>query len=322
MNGWRALACAVGAALAWGASFSAAQAQGRPLAVVTTTAHLADLARQVGGDRVKVESLLGEGVDPHLYKPARSDIAKLSGAGLILANGLHLEAQFDDVFAQLARSRPLVLVGERLPKADLLADAEYTNRFDPHIWMDPALWAKATDVVRDALTERDPAGASAFAANAERWKGEIARFADYARRVSETLPPERRLLLTAHDAFGYFGRAFGFEVDGIQGLSTESEAGLRRIEELVKLIVDRRIRAVFVETSVSDANVRAVIEGARARGHEVVIGGELYSDALGAPGTYEGTWLGMIDHNVTVIVRALGGDAPPRGYQGKLNGGS
>jgi manganese/zinc/iron transport system substrate-binding protein len=235
---------------------------------------------------------------------------------------LHLEAQFDDVLRQLERTRPVLLVAERLPRDRLLAAPNYPDRFDPHVWMDPALWTSVVDAVRDALAARDPAGAAAFEANAAAYKAEIARLADYARQATATVPPERRVLVTAHDAFAYLGRAFGLEVMGIQGLSTESEAGLRRIEELVSLLVERTVGAVFVETSVSDANIRALIEGAGARGQRVAIGGELFSDALGPPGSYEGTWTGMLDHNVTVLVRALGGDAPAGGFQGKLNGAS
>ena len=315
----------IGAALAAAASAGlplAAFAQGKPLQVVTTTAHVADAAKRVGGDRVAVENLLGEGVDPHLYKPTRSDIAKLSGADLVLASGLHLEAQFDDVLRQLERTRPVLLAAERLPKDRLLADPSYPDRFDPHVWMDPALWTSVVDAVRDALAARDPAGAAAFEANAAAYKAEIGRLADYTRQATATVPPKRRVLVRAHDAFAYLGRAFGLEVMGIQGLSTESEAGLRRIEELVSLLVERTVGAVFVETSVSDANIRALIEGAGARGQRVAIGGELFSDALGPPGSYEGTWTGMLDHNVTVLVRALGGDAPAGGFQGKLNGAS
>jgi manganese/zinc/iron transport system substrate-binding protein len=177
------------------------RARDEPLRVVTTTAHVADAARRVGGERVAVENLLGEGVDPHLYKPTRSDIAKLAGADLVLGNGLHLEAQFDDLFRQLARTRPVVLAAERLPRDRLLAAPNYPDRFDPHVWMDPALWTSVVDAVRDALAARDPAGAAAFEANAAAYKAEIARLADYARQATATVPPERRVLVTAHDAF-------------------------------------------------------------------------------------------------------------------------
>lgn len=298
-----------------------ASAKAERLNVVTTTAHLADVASLVGGERVQAESLFGPGVDPHLYKPARSDMARLLSADLVLANGLHLEAQFEGVFAQIERAKPLVLVGDWLDGARLLASADYPGRNDPHIWMDPALWSGVVDIVRDALIEQDPEGRPAFEEGARVYKARIAEFAAYAATAMEGIAPERRVLVTAHDAFAYFGRAFDIEVMGIQGMSTESEAGLRRIEDLTALLAERKIDAVFVESSVPPANIRALVEGTRARGHDVEIGGELYSDALGAPGTYEGTWLGMIDHNVTTISRALGGKAPEGGFQGKLGEG-
>ena len=292
------------------------------LKVVTTTAHIADVAAAVGGDRVTVESLLGPGVDPHLYKPTRSDVVKLLKADLVLASGLHLEAQFDHTFEQISQKNPVVKIGDLLPPDRLIATTAFSGRFDPHIWMDPALWAEAADRVRNTLIERDPDGRAVYEEGARKYRENIAGFAAYASNATGSVPANARILVTAHDAFGYFGRAFGFEVLGIQGLSTESEAGLKRIEELVTFLVDKKIGAVFVESSVPQANIRALVEGARARGHELKIGGELFSDALGAPGTYEGTWLGMIDHNVTTIARSLGGYAPERGYQGKLGAGS
>lgn len=290
------------------------------LHVVTTTAHLADVAAGIGGERVRAESLFGPGVDPHLYKPARSDMARLLAADLVLASGLHLEAQFDSVFAQVERAKPVVLVGDRLDAGRLLESEDYPGRHDPHIWMDPALWSGVVDIVRDTLIEHDPEGRTVYEAGAQAYQARIAEFASYARTAMEGIAPERRVLVTAHDAFAYFGRAFGVEVMGIQGMSTESEAGLRRIEQLAAMLAERKLSAVFVESSVPQANIRALVEGARARGHGVEIGGELYSDALGAPGTYEGTWLGMIDHNVTTISRARRGRAGGHGGVGRAHG--
>jgi manganese/zinc/iron transport system substrate-binding protein len=315
---FRRFLCLVAVALLW-----SAPARAEPvLNVVTTTAHLADIAAAVGGERIAVESLLGPGVDPHLYKPTRSDIVRLIKADLVLANGLHLEAQFDETFEQISRRRPVVKIGERLPEGRLIATAAFAGRFDPHIWMDPDLWAGAVDAVRDVLIERDPEGRAVYEAGSKTYLEEIGRFAAYAKKATASVPASARILVTAHDAFGYFGRAFGFEVVGIQGLSTESEAGLKRIEDIITFLADRKIGAVFVESSVPQANIRALVEGAKARGHELKIGGELFSDALGAPGTYEGTWLGMLDHNVTAIARALGGTAPERGYQNRLSAGT
>lgn len=291
----------------------------RPLTVLTTTAMLGDAARAVGGSRVAVTTILGEGVDPHVYKPTRADTARMLAADMIIANGLHLEAQFKDAFEQIGRTRPVLLAGEKLPREKLVADADYKDRFDPHIWMDPELWKDVVLIVRDAIKARDPAGAAQYDDAGAAYAAEVAGVALYARTVLGSVPKDRRVLVTAHDAFAYFARAFSFEVVGIQGVSTESEAGLRRIEEVVDLVVQRGIPAIFVEASVSDRNVRAVVEGAARRGHTVAIGPQLFSDSMGAPGTYEGTYLGMVDHNVTTIARALGGTAPAAGRTGKLS---
>jgi manganese/zinc/iron transport system substrate-binding protein len=302
------------------ASFApAAFAQARPLSVLTTTAMLGDAARAVGGARVAVTTLLGEGVDPHVYKPTRADTARMLSADVIIANGLHLEAQFKDAFEQIGRTKPVVLAGEALPRDRLLSDEDYKDRFDPHIWMDPDLWKDVVLVIRDTLKARDPAGARAYDDAGAAYAAEVAGVADYARTVLGSVPKERRVLVTAHDAFAYFARAFSFEVVGIQGVSTESEAGLRRIEEVVDLVVKRAIPAVFVEASVSDRNVLAVVEGAARRGHTLAVGPQLFSDSMGAPGTYEGTYLGMVDHNVTAIAVALGGTAPAKGRAGRLS---
>ena len=302
------------------ATFAPRLAAAAQLSVVATTGMIADAARRVGGDRVAVSGLMGPGVDPHAYRQTRSDVALMSRADLILWHGLRLEAQLERLFADLAARKPVVAVAEALDPALLLADEEYPEQFDPHVWMDPALWSRVVDAVRDALTAADPGGADVFAANAAAYRVEVAALGAYAAEALASVPERSRVLVTAHDAFGYFGSAFDFEVQGVQGISTVAEAGLRRIEELVALLVDRRIPAVFVETSVSERNVRALIEGAEARGWSVRIGAELFSDAMGPEGTYEGTWIGMIDHNVTAIARALGGAAPERGMRGLLAG--
>ncbi|WP_227286454.1 MULTISPECIES: metal ABC transporter solute-binding protein, Zn/Mn family [Paracoccaceae] len=297
-----------------------AMAQDR-LDVVATTGMIADAARVVGGDAVEVRALMGPGVDPHAYRQTRSDIVAMTRADLVLWHGLFLEAQMESFFADLGQERLVVAVADGLPRDVLVAHDDYADRFDPHVWMDPDLWALVVTEVQNALTEAQPENADLFAANAAAHMEDLAALSAYADRVLASVPEPARVLLTAHDAFNYFGAAHGFEVMGIQGISTESEAGLARISDLVDLLVDRNVGAVFVESSVSDRNVRALIEGAAARGHEVIIGGELYSDAMGPDGSYEGTYLGMIDHNVTVIARALGGTAPERGMNGLLSAG-
>ena len=291
------------------------------ITVVATTGMIADTARAIGGDHVDVRALMGPGVDPHAYRQTRSDIVAMTRADLVLWHGLYLEAQMEEFFEDLGRRRIVVAVAEAMPRNLLLAHEDYDNRFDPHVWMDPDLWRRVAAEIRDALAEVDPENAAFYLASAESFLTELDTVSAYAREALASVPEDSRVLLTAHDAFNYFGQAYGFEVLGIQGISTESEAGLVRIAELVDLLVARNIRAVFVESSVSDRNIRALIEGAAARGHEVRIGGELFSDAMGEPGSYEGTYIGMIDHNVTIITRSLGGDAPERGMSGQLSAG-
>ncbi|WP_249695918.1 zinc ABC transporter substrate-binding protein [Stappia sp. WLB 29] len=293
-----------------------------PLSVVATTGMIADAARQIGGDRVSVRALMGPGVDPHAYRQTRTDIAAMVRADLVLWHGLYLEAQMEEFMKELGARKPVVAVAESLPRELLISHVDYSDKFDPHVWMDPRLWSRAVETVHEALAAARPEDAEVFAANAKAYQDELARLADYSDTVFASVPETARVLVTAHDAFSYFGRAQGFEVLGIQGISTQSEAGLQRVAELVDILVQRKIGAVFVESSVSDRSVRALIEGAASRGHTVVIGGELFSDAMGAEGTYEGTYPGMIDHNATIISRALGGEAPERGMAGRLAVGS
>ena len=240
-------------------------------------------------------------------------------ADLVFYNGLLLEGKMTDALVRVARAgKPVFAVTELIDESYLMAPPAFAGAFDPHVWMDPTAWTKAVEVVRDSLAEVDPAGAADYEANAAAYLARLEALDAYAQGTLATVPADRRVLVTAHDAFGYFGRRYGFEVMGIQGLSTESEAGLKRIEELVALLAERRIPAVFVETTIPEQSVRALIAGAAARGHAVVVGGSLYSDAMGRPGTYEGSYVGMIDHNVTSIARALGGTTPPRGLNGQL----
>ncbi|HBS22300.1 MULTISPECIES: zinc ABC transporter substrate-binding protein [Thalassospira] len=301
---------------------SVTAASAKPIDVVATTSMIADAARQVAGDRAKVTALMGPGVDPHSYRQTRSDIAAMARADLVLWHGLYLEAQLEEFFLDLEKRRNVIAVGEAIDTSKLLSHAQYKGRYDPHVWMDPQLWETVVLAVRDALIKTDPEGEATYRANADKHIADIEKLITYMQLVTKTVPEKSRVLLTAHDAFSYFGRGYDFEVLGIQGISTESEAGLRRVEELVDTIVDRKIAAVFVESSVPERNVRALIEGAAARGQKVEIGGTLFSDAMGEPGTYEGTYIGMIDHNATLITRALGGDAPATGMQGKLAAGS
>ena len=289
-----------------------------PYRAGATVGMVADIVREVGGDRVEVTSIIGAGVDPHVYSPTRSDVAVLLRSDIVFYAGLLLEGQMTDVLAKVGRRRPVIPVTERLKQAELIHNTQ-TDHHDPHVWMDVQGWMKAVEVVRDTLVDFDPNNADNYKSRAEGYLTQLKALDDYARKVIASIPENQRVMITAHDAFNYLGRAYHIEVMGIQGLSTESEAGLKDINRIVDELVRRKIPAVFVETSVSDKNVRALIEGANSRGHAVRIGGELFSDAMGKAGTYEGTYIGMIDHNVTIITRALGGQAPETGMQGKLS---
>lgn len=291
---------------------SGAAAEGEPYQIVCTVGMITDIVRNVAGEHAQVEGIIGEGVDPHLYKPTRGDVVKLSQADVVFYNGLLLEGKMTDVLVRVATSgKPVRAVTEAiLEETDYLLDkddgSEYT---DPHVWMDVSGWLRAVPVVVETLSAYDPANADEYEANAAAYMEQLEALDAYAKEAMATIPESQRVLVTAHDAFRYLGRAYGIAVRGIQGFSTESEAGVRDLEELVDFIVERGIPAVFVETSVADKNVRALVEGAKARGHDVEIGGLLYSDAMGQAGTYRGTYIGMIDHNVTTIVNALGGTA-------------
>lgn len=289
-----------------------------PYRAGATVGMVADIVREVGGDRVEVTSIIGAGVDPHVYSPTRSDVAVLLRSDIVFYAGLLLEGQMTDVLAKVGRRRPVIPVTERLKQSELIHNTQAAHH-DPHVWMDVQGWMKAVEVVRDTLVDFDPSNDDLYKSRAEGYLTQLKALDDYARKVIASIPENQRVMITAHDAFNYLGRAYHIEVMGIQGLSTESEAGLKDINHIVDELVRRKIPAVFVETSVSDKNVRALIEGANSRGHAVRIGGELFSDAMGKAGTYEGTYIGMIDHNVTVITRALGGQAPETGMQGKLS---
>lgn len=279
--------------------------------VVTTTGMIGDVARQVAGEHATVRSIMGEGVDPHLYTPRASDIRGIMAADLVLYNGLLLEGRMSEVFKRAAEKglkvRP---VCEVLEQKYLLEDASQPGHPDPHVWMDVRAWMQVTNAIAASLCEADPANCDDYNANAKVYNGKLDTLDNFVRNALRSVPRNHRVLVTAHDAFNYFGRAYDIEVMGIQGVSTESEAGLADINGLVDLIVERKIPAVFIESSVPDKYVRALIEGAASRGHEVKIGGELFSDAMGKPGTFEGTYVGMLSHNGSTIAKALGGSVP------------
>lgn len=279
------------------------------LHVVVTTGMVGDVVERIGGEHVRVEALMGPGTDPHLYKPTPADMRALQSAQLVVYSGLKLEGKMIDALENLAKSKPVVCYADALPRERLMSASEDAaaagKHFDPHVWFDVALWSSGVDAVRDALSKADPANAEKYAANARAYGIILSDLDRDVRQQIATISKDHRVLVTAHDAFGYFGRAYDIEVAGIQGLSTESEASLNDINRLVDELVARKIPAVFIESSISPKNIEALVQGAKAKGHDVRIGGSLYSDAMGAAGTADGTYVGMVQHNVRQIVEAL-----------------
>lgn len=291
-----------------------------PYQIVTTIGMVTDIVRQVAGDRAHVTGLMNEGVDPHLYQPTRDDVIELRDADVIFYTGLKLEASgMQSRFTQQASvGKPVFAVTDILSRGYLHSPPEFEGHYDPHVWGDIAAWSLCVDHIARALSAYDPEGADIYAKNAKTYQEELTKLADYAAKSIGSIPEEKRVLITAHDAFSYFSCAYQIPVKSAQGISTESEAGVNDVNSLVELIVARKVQAIFVESSVNQKNMLAIIEGAKERGQDVTVGGELYSDAMGPTGTYEGTYIGMMDHNVTTITHALGGDAPERGLNGQL----
>lgn len=274
--------------------------------VATTTGMVADIVKNVGAGRVEVVSLMGPGVDPHLYKPSGGDVVKLDRADVVFYNGLHLEGRMAELFEKMARAgKPAFAVTSGIDPAQLIELAESPGHYDPHVWFDVRLWQHAARFVARALSDLDPESRELYERNAELYLKQLDELQAYVEQQLALIPPESRVLITAHDAFGYFGRRYGFEVRGLQGVSTAAEAGARNVQELAALIASRKIKAIFVESSVPLDAIEAVQAAVRARGWDVGIGGELFSDALGADGTPEGTYIGMVKHNVDTIVSAL-----------------
>jgi len=279
---------------------------GRKLRVTVTVGMIADTAKAVGGDRVEVETLMGPGVDPHLYKASEGDLRKLSEADLILYNGLNLEGKMADVFVKMAsRGRPTVAVTEGVDESLLREPPEFQGHYDPHIWFDVSMWRQTIPPVVEALARLDPTNRPAYEHNGAQYQDQLDQLHAYCKEQLAAIPKGRRVLVTAHDAFGYFGRAYDIRVLGLQGISTTSEYGPRDIQRMIEQIERAKVPAVFVESSVPRRSIEAVVEGCRARGHAVRIGGTLFSDAMGAAGTPEGTYPGMVRHNVQAIVAAL-----------------
>ena len=274
--------------------------------VVTTTGMIADIVENVGGEQVQVTGLMGPGIDPHLYKASAGDVNRLQEADIIFYNGLHLEAAMGEVLERMSGADvTTVAVAEVIDPAKLLSPPEFQGFHDPHVWFNVAFWMEATTAVQTALSELDPEHAAEYAANAEAYLAELQELDAYVAEQAARVPEDKRVLITAHDAFNYFGEAYGFDVRGLQGISTASEASTADVQELARFIAEHEIPAIFVESSVPPRTVEAVQAAVRAQGFDVQIGGELFSDAMGDPDTAEGTYNGMVRHNVDTIVGAL-----------------
>ncbi len=277
------------------------------LHIVATTGMIADMVSVIGGNNVSVKGLMGPGVDPHLYKASAGDVALLSRADVIFYNGLHLEGKMAEIFEQMnKRGISTVAVADGVNPNDLLAPPEFKGNYDPHIWFDVDLWSDTVGTVKQTLIEMDPENTQQYNKNAEAYLEELSELNEYVQQRANSLPEDKRVLITAHDAFNYFGRGYGFEVKGLQGISTESEAGTADVQGLAAIIVERQIPAIFVESSVPPRYIEAVQAAVKSKGFNVRVGGELFSDAMGNPGTPEGNYLGMVRHNINTIVDALG----------------
>ena len=275
------------------------------LRVVTTIGMITDIAKNVGGTRVAVTGMMGPGVDPHLYKPTPKDVQRLGSAHIIFYNGLHLESKVGDILAKMSGDTVAVAVTDDVDRSLLLTPPEYEGLYDPHLWFDVKLWMKAVAKVRDAFSEFDADNTLLYQSNAENYLAKLTELDEYVKSQAERVPSQQRVLVTAHDAFNYFGKAYGFEVRGLQGISTATEAGIADVQELATFIAERRIPAIFVESSVSSRSLEAVKAAVKSKGFNVEIGGELFSDAMGNEGTPEGTYIGMVRHNIDTIARAL-----------------
>ncbi len=276
------------------------------LKVVTTTTMITDMVSAIGGDLIEVKGLMGSGVDPHLYKASEGDLRKLSEAEIIFYNGLHLEGKLEDVFEKMKHlGKQTVAVSSKLDKSHLISSKNFASNFDPHIWFSPKKWIACVDLVVNELATIDAKNAITYLENGKTYKAQIEKLDFENASVINSIPIEKRILITAHDAFNYFGQTYSFEVIGLQGLSTATEAGVKDVQNLANFIIEKDVKAIFIETSVPKRTIEALQASVKSKGHEVKIGGELFSDALGNPDTEEGTYLGMYKHNVSTIVEAL-----------------
>ena len=278
---------------------------GERMKVVTTTSILKDAVQHIIGDAADVEAIMGSGVDPHLYKATQGDLKKLTEADVVIYNGLHLEGKMGEVLEKLSRQKTVVVGAESIAKEKLKSSPQYQNSHDPHVWFDVKLWQEVVQHLNQELQKKDPTNAEVYQQNTATYLKQLDELDQWVTQQIQSIPENQRILITAHDAFGYFGDAYRIKVRGLQGISTVSEFGLQDVSSLVNFVSQNKIKAVFVESSVSPKAIEAVVVGSKQKGHEVKIGGTLYSDALGEEGTPEGTYVGMVRHNVNSIVSSL-----------------
>jgi len=273
--------------------------------IVCTTGMIKDAAENIIGDKAKIEALMGPGVDPHLYKATQGDLKKLQAADIIIYNGLFLEGKMGEILEKLKNRKTVIAMAELLNKESFINNTEFQGAYDPHIWFDVNLWKKASTLLSKKLIQYDSSNQNYYQKNTDQYIHSLDSLNEAVSQKLKDIPDSKRVLVTAHDAFAYFGRAYNIEVRGLQGISTLSEFGLRDVSNLVEFITENEIPAIFTETSVSEKAIKAVLEGCKSKGHDVVIGGSLYSDAMGEEGTFEGTYLGMVHSNVEKIVEGL-----------------
>ncbi|WP_142784377.1 metal ABC transporter solute-binding protein, Zn/Mn family [Changchengzhania lutea] len=274
------------------------------LNVVTTTSMITDLAKNIGGEHINLQGLMGSGVDPHLYKASEGDVSKLSNADIIFYNGLHLEGKLVEVFEKMKTIQTMA-ISDALDQKTLIGSEYFASNYDPHIWFNVDYWIQATQFIVNKLSEAVPEQKAAFEANGINYTKKLESLKVHLKCIIETLPKEKRILVTAHDAFNYFGKSFGFKVVGLQGISTATEAGVQDVQKLAAFIIENNVKAIFVESSVPKRTIEALQAAVKSKNHDVTIGGTLYSDALGDAGTVEGTYIGMFQYNVNTIVNAL-----------------
>jgi len=276
------------------------------LNVVTTTSMITDLVKNIGGDAINVQGLMGSGVDPHLYKASEGDVTKLVDADIIFFNGLHLEGKLVDVFEKMSsQTQTPISLAASLDKSKLIGSEYFASNYDPHVWFDIDFFKTFAKKVAIVLSEKDPKNASIFKENLKNYLAELDKLKEDVQSVVNQLPAEKRILVTAHDAFNYFGQAYSFKVVGLQGISTATEAGVQDVQKLASFIIKYKIKAIFIESSVPKRTIEALQEAVKSKDHDVIIGGTLYSDALGNPDSLEGTYVGMYRYNIKTIVNAL-----------------